>query len=244
MKKIFITGATGGIGSQIVELLAGEDVEFFLQYFNEEKKKEKENYFKHLRSKISFFKADLTDEKQTKEMLNLILEKGGADIIIHCVSLPIQRNELAKKDWADFEKHISLQTKSFFLITKHLVPVMVQKKKGKIISILTEAVTGKPPTNIADYVTAKYALYGLSKCIASEYGKFNITCNCISPGLTETELTKDTPSKLKELVASQTPLKRISTTKDIALVVKFLCSEDSNFITGENILVDGGFLMK
>jgi len=244
VRNILITGATGGIGSSIVESLAGEGNELFLQYAHEYKKQEKENHFKKLPGKINFLKADLTHEGQIKEMLDLVLEKGGAEIFIHCVALPLEMTEVIKKDWADYEKHISIQVKSFFLITKQLLPGMINNKKGKIVSILTDAASGRPPAKMSDYVTAKYALQGFTKCLAVEYGKFNITANCVSPGLTDTTLTKELPSKLKEVVAFQTPLQRISTPKDVAGVVKFLCSEDACYITGENILLNGGILMR
>ena len=85
MRRILITGSTGGIGSQIVESLAGEETEFFLQYFNEKKKSEKEGHLKRMPGKINFVRADLTNEEQINEMLGMILNKGGADVIIHCV---------------------------------------------------------------------------------------------------------------------------------------------------------------
>ncbi len=242
MKKILITGATGGIGSQIVKTVASKDIEFCLHYFNEERKNEDE--FKEISSKIKFLKADLTNERQTQELIQQIISDGGVDIIIHCVSLPISRNEIIKKEWNDFQDHINIQLRSLFTIVKGLIPLMINKQKGKIINILTEYVVGKPPVHISDYITAKYALLGFSKSIASEYGRYNITCNCVSPGITETNLTSDIPSKFKDIVASQTPLKRITTKDDIASVVKFLCSDESDFITGENILINGGFAMR
>tara|TARA_B100001123_G_C14541721_1_gene722597 strand:- start:85 stop:477 length:393 start_codon:yes stop_codon:yes gene_type:complete len=129
------------------------------------------------------------------------------------------------------------------MIIKGLIGHMKDRKRGKIINILSEAVIGKPPSNLSDYVTSKYALLGFSKSLAVEYGQSNITCNCISPGLIDTALTADYPNKLKELVSSQTPLKRITKPEDVASLIKFLCSDDADFITGENILVNGGFLM-
>ena len=231
MSRILITGATGGIGSKIVEALAQEGVEFFLQYLNEEKRKEKEEEFKKLFSnQVTFLKADLTDEAETNKMTDKILEAGGADIIVHSVSLPLSRKELIEKDWNDFEKNIILQAKSLFLMTKRLVPIMKQKKEGRIISIVSEAAVGKPPVGLSDYVVAKYALFGLSNCLASEYGRFNIRCNSISPGFIETDLTKDFPARFKELAKG-------TTAEEVAALVKSLCFEDK-FVNGENILLN------
>lgn len=230
MKKILITGSTGGIGSKIVEALAQEGVEFFLQYFNEEKRKEAEEHFrKSFSNPIIFLKADLTDETETDKMIDKILEAGGADIIVHSVSLPLERQELIAKEWTDFEKNISLQAKSLFLMAKRLVPVMKEKKEGRIINIVSEVVAGKPPVGLSDYVAAKYALLGLSKCIASEYGRFNIRCNSVSPGFIETNLTKDFPARFKELA-------RGASAEEVAAAVKSLCFEDK-LINGENISI-------
>ncbi len=243
MKKILITGSTGTLGNALVEALASKDVEFYLHYFNDEKRTHLESITSTLSCKSFFLKADFTDESQAKDMASQILKAGGVDIIIHCVSLPIQRNEILKKEWSDFKKHISLQVGSLFFMTKQLIPMMKEKKSGKIISILTEYIIGIPPSAISDYVMAKYALLGFSKCIASEYGKYGITCNCVSPGVMETDLTKDLPGKFKEIIISQTPLNRLTTPKDVASLIKYLCSEEASFITGENILVNGGHVM-
>jgi len=243
MRKILLTGSTSGMGIQIIRALSDGVDEFFLHYLSEEGKKEIENEVSNLSFKATFYRADLTDTVQTRNMVEQISKIGGVDIIIHCVSPELSRIDISKKSWSDFERHMSLQVRSLFMIIKGLIGHMKDRKRGKIINILSEAVIGKPPSNLSDYVTSKYALLGFSKSLAVEYGQSNITCNCISPGLIDTALTADYPNKLKELVSSQTPLKRITKPEDVASLIKFLCSDDADFITGENILVNGGFLM-
>lgn len=244
-KNILITGATGGIGSAIAKTLSKEEVVLFLHYNKSEYKRDiLEKDIKKINKNIHFFKADLTRKEDIDNMMKLIFKLGNVDILINSVSLPINLKELVEKEWSDFQMHIDLQVKSLLYILKKIIPNMKEKNNGKIINILTEYVIGKPPINLSDYVTAKYSLLGFSKCVAAEYGKFNITCNCISPGITNTDLTSNLPNKLKEIIASQTPLKRICNTEDVSNVVRFLCSNESDFINGENIVINGGYLMR
>jgi len=128
-------------------------------------------------------------------------------------------------------------------ILKFLIPIMKEKHKGKIVSILTEYTIGRPPPKISNYIVGKYALLGFCKALASELGPFGINVNCISPSMTNTSLISKLPSKLKEMTASQIPLKRLAEPEDIASTTLFLCSKDSDYITGENILVSGGNTM-
>jgi 3-oxoacyl-[acyl-carrier protein] reductase len=120
---------------------------------------------------------------------------------------------------------------------------MKTKKYGKIVNILTAYTNGKPPTGISDYIVGKYSLLGLAKSLAVEVGKDGITVNCISPSMTETPLISHLPEKLKEFSASQVPIGRLAKPSDIASLALFLCSKQSDYISGENIMVSGGSIM-
>ena len=121
---------------------------------------------------------------------------------------------------------------------------MKSQKFGKIISILTSYVVGKPPNGIADYVVGKYSLLGLTKCMAGELGSSGIRVNSVSPSMVNTPLTDPLPSKLKEMTKSQIPLEgRLAEPIEVAGTILFLCTDNSNYITGENILVTGGHTM-
>lgn len=161
------------------------------------------------------------------------------DGFIHSVSHPLKMKSIGDLDWKDYQTQIDLQAKSFFNIARHIVPSMKSQKYGKIISIMTSATIGNPPSNMSDYVVGKYSLLGLSKTMAVELGRFNITVNCISPSMVDTNLTVKMPSKFKEIAASQSPTGNLVTPSDVASVALFLCSEKANHISGENIVVDG-----
>jgi 3-oxoacyl-[acyl-carrier protein] reductase len=117
---------------------------------------------------------------------------------------------------------------------------MVAAKKGKIIFMLSSSTLGVPPTSMAHYITAKYALFGLMKALAAEYAGKHIFINAVSPSMIETETLSEVHEKILEYAASQHPLKRNATPQDIAPVIKFLLSDDANYINGINIPITGG----
>lgn len=243
-KHVLITGCNGGIGIEILRLLVKNKAKISVSYHKNRNQiddflvKNKE-YAKN----IQVYQADLTRDNELDVMLNSILKDQPIDIFIHLPTYPYVHKDLMKTTWQDIQDHINLQAKSFFNISKHLVPDMKLKKHGIIISILTSYVVGKPPNGVTDYVVGKYSLLGLTKSMAVELGKFGIRVNSISPSMVNTPLTDKLPSKLKEMTKSQIPLERLAEPKEIAGVVLFLCSEHANYISGDNILVTGGSSM-
>jgi len=165
------------------------------------------------------------------------------DIFIHTVTLPIIHNKIQNLEWDDYQKHIDLQTRAFFEITKVIIPTMKENKGSRIICILSSYTVGSPPKSISPYVVGKYSLLGLTKCMAIELASTGITVNCISPTMTNTPLISNFPKKLVEINAAQNPLGRILKPSDISSTILFLCAENSDFITGQNILISGGEIM-
>jgi 3-oxoacyl-[acyl-carrier protein] reductase len=146
--------------------------------------------------------------------------------------------------WEDIQKHIDTQVKGFFFIIQSLKPLIKSKHKIKFIIILTEYCTGKPPSGLSHYITAKYSLMGFGKSMAVELAKYNSTVNMISPGMVTTNLIKGLPPKLIEMTAETNPLKRIANPQDVSNTVLFLCSDGSDYLNGVNILVNGGGMMQ
>lgn len=244
-KRILITGANGGLGLSIVELLIKNNADLILFYHNNKQRIDEllTNHPK-LTNHFEVKQVDLTNQQELENSLKSILESGPIDIFIHCPTLPIIYKDITKYNWLDFQSHIVLQAKSFFEISKLIIPYMKLKKYGKVISILTSSVVGRPPNNLSAYIVSKYALLGMSKCMAVELGKFGIRVNSISPSMMETPLTQNLPSTLKEITASQVPLEgKLAKPKNIATAVLFLCSSDSDYISGENLIVSGGYDM-
>jgi 3-oxoacyl-[acyl-carrier protein] reductase len=243
-KTVLITGANGGVGISIAELFLKNNANLILIYNkNRNKLDELKKKFPKKKSYIHTYKINLLNSKNLKNTLIKINQKYTVNAFIHCVSLPVVNKRILDNTWNDYQKNNNLQTKSFFEILKFIIPSMKQNKQGKIVTILSSYVIGKPPAGISSYLLGKYSLLGLSKSLAVELGMFNINVNCISPTMTETPLINKLPSKLKEIHVSQVPLGRLASTKDTASVALFLCSNLSNYQSGENILVSGGQTM-
>lgn len=242
--NILITGASGGMGAAIVSAFASEKHELFLQYRDPKKKRSLQSQYPNSSASFHFLHADLTNERDLQALVQYIEKHGGVDVVIHSVSAPTAMANITDKIWKDFETHIHIQAKSLFFILKQVVPGMMKKRFGRIIALASEYTTSRPPTKLADYITAKYALVGFIKAAAVELGQFGITANCISPGISDTELTSHLPHKLKDIIAQQTPLKRLTTPDDVASLVTFLSSSQAGMITGENFLINGGYIMR
>lgn len=246
-KTVLITGGTGGIGAAIAELLAKEGARLVLNYHKNHERaylvltniKEKTR-----NENVLIFKADVTDVSDVKKMVEFTESQFGVvDILINNAACVVNRKEFLMLELDDFNMEFEAIFKGSLNCSKLILPKMVERKSGKIINILTTFVFGVPPNMISAYICAKYALLGLTKVLASEYGPRGITVNAISPGLTETEFNKDLPDMLKQITARQTPLRRIGMPEDMARVTLFLCSEESNYLTGVNIPVCGGNVM-
>jgi len=240
-KHILITGANGGIGFEVARLLAEQKAKLTLLYH--ENAQQLDNFTTPGQS-LEIKKVNLANGKEIDETISSILEDHPIDIFIHSPAHPIQHKDIMNTTWNDLQKQFDLQTKSFLQISKLIIPQMKSQKFGKIISILTSYVVGKPPNGITDYVVGKYSLLGLAKCMAGELGSFGIRVNSVSPSMVNTPLTDPLPSKLKEITKSQIPLEnRLAEPTEVAGVVLFLCEDGANYITGENILVTGGHTM-
>ena len=240
-KHILITGANGGIGFEVARLLAEQKANLTLLYHKNSQQLEN---FSTSGQQLEIKKVDLANEKELNDTISPILENHPIDIFIHSPAYPIQHRDIMNTTWNDFQKQIDLQTKSFLQISKLIIPQMKSQKFGKIISILTSYVVGKPPNGIANYVVGKYSLLGLTKCMAAELGPFGIRANSVSPSMVNTPLIDPLSIKLKEITKSQIPLEnRLAEPTEVAGVILFLCRNDANYITGENILVTGGYSM-
>lgn len=243
-RRILVTGANGGIGISICEILLKNGAHLILFYHNNRENIDnliEQN--KTQQSKIEIFKVNLHDTNQLHTALSNTLENGSIDTVIHCVTSKIENKKILDLSWNDFESHINLQTKSFYEIVTKLLPQMKLSNFGKFINILTSYTVGTPPPSVSNYVVGKYSLLGLSKALSIDLAPFGITVNCVSPTMTDTKLLDNLPLKLKEINAHQNPKKRLARPEDIAETILFLCSKNSSFINGENIIISGGQVM-
>ncbi len=219
-KNVLITGGSRGIGKQI------------------------SNDFKNLGANVfsvSTKNYDLSNENEIKKLLEYIKSQNKIDILIN--NAGINYSELNKNfNLERFNKLFDINIKSLFLITKAVSKKMIKNKSGRIINIASIAASRVREGRSA-YSTSKFGVIGFTKTISVELAKYNILVNSVSPGFINTEMTRHMLSN-KEInkLISQVPMKRLGKTKDISNSVLFLCSELNTFITGHDLIVDGGFL--
>ena len=215
-KNILVTGGSGGIGKSIVNL--------FSQY--------KGNVIS-----INSNHADFSKNDDIYQMLNNLPE---IDICVNCAGIN-KINSLGNIQEKDFDKIMQVNVKAPFLISQYVSKFMKKRGKGKIVNIAS--IWGdKTIEERLCYTTSKSALIGMTKTLAVELAKDNIQVNTVSPGFTDTKLTRTilSDNQIKKLL-SKVPMNRMANPYEIANIVVFLCSELNTYITGQNIIIDGGF---
>ncbi|MGG3801584.1 SDR family oxidoreductase [Metabacillus fastidiosus] len=250
-KTVLITGSSRGIGASIARAFAKEGATIIINYVqNEKTAAEVAADCIALGGDAWHICADVTDEGAVKNMVTeILLETGTIDIVVNnafkpYVFSPEQRKLAWELSWEDYEEQLHGAVKSAHHVCQAVLPAMQKKNSGSIINIVSN-LTAFPIVPYHEYTTAKSALIGYSRNLAKELGAFGIRVNCVAPGLvyptSASELTKE---ETKEMIISQTPLKRIAGPDDVAGPVLFLASDWSRFMTGQTLYVDGGLVMK
>ena len=237
-KKVLITGATGGIGNYLVKKFYELGSEIVATGTNEEKLNKLKNDFKGIH--IEKFKLD--EHHKIEEFINKIYEKlGGLDILVNNAGITLDNLSirLSEENW---KKVLDINLTSTFLMCKHAIKKMLKNKSGKIINI-TSIVGHTGNLGQANYCASKAGIVAMSKSLAIEYAKKNININCISPGFIKTAMTDKIDEKYREILLSKIPSSRFGKPEDVANAVLFLASDQSNYINGETLHVNGGMYM-
>jgi 3-oxoacyl-[acyl-carrier protein] reductase len=237
-KNIIVTGASGGIGNSIVEKLNDCGANVLASGTRLEKLEELKSKF----NKIKILKFDISQSDKIEEFIdNAANELGGLDCIVNNAGIT-QDNLAIRMSIEEWRKVIDINLTSTFLMSKFAIKKMLKNKKGKIINI-TSVVGHTGNLGQANYTASKAGLVAMSKSLAIEYAKKNINVNCISPGFIKTAMTDKIDEKFKEVIVSKIPSARLGEPEDIANAVLFLASENSNYINGETLHVNGGMYM-
>jgi 3-oxoacyl-[acyl-carrier protein] reductase len=239
-----VIGGTGGIGKAACLQLAQDGFKVIIHY--NQNKQAAENIKTEIEAhggNAIVLQADIFKEQDIKEMISKSMRAfGRIDVLVNCAATVIPNIKFQDLVWEDYQKQIELNIKSTFTIIKEIVPLMINNQYGKIINVGSLAVD-KPNADWSHYITAKAALTGFTKSLAFELAPKGIRINMVTPGMLSTELTADIPEKIKLLTAAQTPLRRLAMAKDVANTISFLASDKSDFLTGENIRLNGGQVM-
>jgi 3-oxoacyl-[acyl-carrier protein] reductase len=238
-KNIIVTGASGGIGNAIIEKLNETGANILASGTRIEKLEELKKKYE----KIKILKFDISQSEKIEEFIeNATNELGGSlDGIINNAGIT-QDNLAIRMSLEEWQKVININLTSTFLLSKFAIKKMLKNKSGKIVNI-TSVVGHTGNLGQANYTASKAGIVAMSKSLAIEYAKKNININCISPGFIKTAMTDKIDEKFKEVIISKIPSARLGEPDDIANAVLFLSSDQSNYINGETIHVNGGMYM-
>ncbi len=238
-KNIIVTGASGGIGNSIIEKLSDIGANILASGTKIEKLEALKKKFEN----VKILKFDISQSQKIDEFIeNATKELGGSlDCLINNAGIT-QDNLAIRMNYEEWKKVIDINLTSVFLTSKFAIKKMLKNKSGKIVNI-TSVVGHTGNIGQANYTASKAGVVAMSKSLAIEYAKKNININCISPGFIKTAMTDKLDENFKEAIISKIPSARLGEPNDIANAVVFLCSNQSNYINGETLHVNGGMYM-
>ena len=242
-KVALITGATRGIGREIALTLAEEGYNIALNYrkANEELEKLRKE-IEEKGVKCLAVCGDVSNfEEVEKFVKEIISEFGRIDVLVNNAGITKDMLLMRMKK-EDFESVVDVNLVGTFNVTKNVISYMMKARSGRIVNI-SSVVGISGNAGQTNYSASKAGIIGFTKSLAKEVASRNINVNAVAPGFIETNMTEVLKEEIKEEIAKSIPLKRMGKAKDVANLVKFLISEDSSYITGQVINVDGGMLM-
>ncbi|MGN1269294.1 MAG: 3-oxoacyl-[acyl-carrier-protein] reductase [Clostridia bacterium] len=242
-KVAFITGATRGIGRQIAVTFAQNGYDIAINYRNENQ--DLEDTKKEIEAKGAKCFAVQGDVSNFEDCENcvkdIIQEYGKIDVLVNNAGIT-KDTLLMRMKKEDFEQVIDVNLIGTFNVTKNVINYMLKARSGRIINI-SSVVGISGNAGQTNYAASKAGIIGFTKSLAKEVASRNILVNAVAPGFIETNMTEVLKEEVKENIAKQIPLNRMGTVQDVANVVKFLASDESSYITGQVINVDGGMLI-
>jgi 3-oxoacyl-[acyl-carrier protein] reductase len=237
-KKILITGATGAIGRSLVEKF----VSLQGNVLATGTKSEKLDLLKKDFPKINILKFNISEHFKIEEFIeNVSSQLVGLDILVNNAGINMDNLSLRMKD-EEWKKVINVNLSSTFFLCKYAIKKMLKNKYGRIVNI-TSIVGHTGNLGQTNYAASKAGIIGMSKSLAVEYAKKNITINCVSPGFIQSNMTDKIDESIKAVLTSRIPMSKLGTGEDVANTVAFLSSDSASYITGETIHVNGGMYM-
>ena len=238
-KNIIVTGASGGIGNSIIQKFSENGANILASGTRTEKLEELQSKFK----KIKILKFDISQSDKIEKFIDDSSNELGGNIDCLVNNAGITADNLAiRMSLEEWKKVLDTNLTSTFLLSKFAIKKMLKNKTGKIINI-TSVVGHTGNLGQTNYTASKAGIIAMSKSLAIEYAKKNININCISPGFIKTAMTDKIDEKFKEIIISKIPSARLGEPEDVANAVIFLASNQSNYINGETIHVNGGMYM-
>jgi len=237
-KKILVTGATGGIGHALVKKFVSLNANVLATGTKTEKLDSLKNEFPN----INILKFDISDHSKIEEFVeNVYSQLVGLDVVINNAGINKDNLSIRMKE-DEWKKVIDINLGSTFLLCRSAIKKMLKNKYGRIVNI-TSIVGHTGNLGQANYAASKAGIIGMTKSLAIEYAKKNITLNCVSPGFIKTNMTENILENVKAMLTSRIPMSKLGSGEDVANSVAFLSSDEASYITGETIHVNGGMYM-
>ena len=237
-KKILITGATGGIGKALVKKFTSLEGNVLATGT----KSEKLDLLKKEFPEINILKFDISEHSKIEEFIeNVNSQLTNLDVVVNNAGITLDNLSLRMKD-EEWQKVIDINLTSTFLLCKYAIKKMLKNKYGRIVNI-TSIVGHTGNIGQANYAASKSGMIGMTKSLAIEYAKKNITLNCVSPGFIQSNMTDKILESIKAVLTSKIPMSKLGSGEDVANTVAFLSSDAASYITGETIHVNGGMYM-
>jgi len=237
-KKVLITGATGGIGKALVKKFLSLEGTVLATGTNTEKLDALKKEFPN----INVLKFDISEHLKIEEFIeNVSSQLVGLDVLINNAGITADNLSLRMKN-EEWQKVIDINLSSTFYLCKYAIKKMLKNKYGRVVNI-TSIVGHTGNLGQSNYAASKAGMVAMSKSLATEYAKKNITINCVSPGFIQSNMTDKILESIKAVLTSRIPMSKLGTGEDVSNTVAFLSSDAASYITGETIHVNGGMYM-
>ena len=243
MSTALITGATRGIGKAIAIKLSREGYNIAINYRKEDEKlNDLKKEIETNNVKCELLQGDVSNFEDAERFVKEVVEKlGSIEVLVNNAGITKDMLLMRMKK-EDFEQVIDTNLVGTFNVTKNVINYMMKARKGNIVNI-SSVVGISGNAGQTNYSASKAGIIGFTKSLAKEVASRNIRVNAVAPGFIETSMTDVLKDDIKEEISKNIPLKRMGTAEDVANAVNFLVSENSSYITGQVIQVDGGMLM-
>ena len=242
-KVAFITGGSRGIGKEVATKFAENGYNIVINYVSDKTDVEQlRNEWESKGVKTLILKADVTKTEEVENVVKTAIDTfGKIDVLVNNAGIT-RDNLLMRMSEEEFDKVIETNLKGTFIVTKAVTKYMMKKRNGSIVN-LSSVVGVAGNAGQCNYSASKAGVIGFTKSVAKELASRNIRANAVAPGFIETDMTAVLSDAVKENIHNQIPLKRMGSAKEVANLIYFLGSDESSYITGQVINVDGGMLM-